>query len=292
MKFNSVISTLFVVFMASVLFFSCENRRAAGRSGEIVFDSIVVKEHIPMLEVNDTTLPYADVSVSFTYPVKFKDSESLSRLQQIFKGTFFSDTEYDSMSPQDAVDLYLSRYTERYKEFSNMYYEDKARLGEGNMPMWYWYYMSVNNKILFQNQSILSYAVENSIYEGGAHGSFGVVNTNVDLNELVTITEEDLFIPGYYNPLTEKIVNNLMKDYDVEVADSLLMRGFFTIEDIVPNNNFWLNEIGINYSYNQYEIAPYFMGVIEVSIPYSELKDIIIPDGIISKNFLSESESE
>ena len=26
--------------------------------------------------------------------------------------------------------------------------------------------------------------------------------------------------------------------------------------DIVPNNNFWLNEEGISYSYNQYEIAP------------------------------------
>ena len=47
-----------------------------------------------------------------------------------------------------------------------------------------------------------------------------------------------------------------MINYEVAEPDSLLMRGFFTVEDIVPNNNFWLNDEGINYTYNQYEIAP------------------------------------
>lgn len=76
-----------------------------------------------------------------------------------------------------------------------------------------------------------------------------------------------------------------MNQYDAEVPDSLLMRGFFTIEDIAPNNNFWLNDEGIHYSYNQYEIAPYSMGVIDVVVPYTELEDIILPDGIIARYF-------
>ena len=54
------------------------------------FDSIVVKEHVQLIEVNDTTLPYADVNISFLYPKKFKSKEDLARLQQIFVGTFFS----------------------------------------------------------------------------------------------------------------------------------------------------------------------------------------------------------
>ncbi len=73
---------------------------------------------------------------------------------------------------------------------------------------------------------------------------------------------------------------------NVDVPDSLLMKGFFTIEDIVPNNNFWLDEIGIHYSYNQYEIAPYSMGVIDVTVPYSDISDILLPDGIISRHFM------
>lgn len=78
-----------------------------------------------------------------------------------------------------------------------------------------------------------------------------------------------------------------MKDFNAEIPDSLLMRGFFTIDDIVPNENFWLSEKGIHYSYNQYEIAPYAMGVIDVTVPYSELTDILLPESIVSKLFLN-----
>lgn len=274
-----------LILLTGIILISCDERKGGLKSSRIDFDSIVVTQHIPLLQVNDTTLPYADVNISFTYPVKFRNSESLVRLQQIFQGTFFGDSNYDTLLPQEAVDQYLKEYTDRYQSLSNYYYEDKARI-EGKMPSWYWYFMNNSNKILFKSDSILSYAVEYSDYEGGAHGSYRITYTNIDLNELVTLTEEDLFVPGYFNPLTEKIVDQLMKDFDAEVADSLLMKGFFTIEDIVPNNNFWLDGENINYSYNQYEIAPYAMGVIDVSVPYTELTDILLPDGVISKYFL------
>lgn len=274
-----------LILLTGIILISCDERKGGLKSSRIDFDSIVVTQHIPLLQVNDTTLPYADVNISFTYPVKFRNSESLVRLQQIFQGTFFGDSNYDTLLPQEAVDQYLKEYTDRYQSLSNYYYEDKARI-EGKMPSWYWYFMNNSNKILFKSDSILSYAVEYSDYEGGAHGSYRITYTNIDLNELVTLTEEDLFVPGYFNPLTEKIVAQLMKDFDAEVADSLLMKGFFTIEDIVPNNNFWLDGENINYSYNQYEIAPYAMGVIDVSVPYTELTDILLPDGVISKYFL------
>ena len=284
MRTNSLFYTAILVLIVTSILASCEGNRRGGKSTRIEYDSIVYADHIPLLIENDTTMPFADVNISFTYPTKFRDAESLARLEQIFKGTFFGDIEYDSMTPQEAMDQYVSNYTERYKSLSNYYYEDLARL-ESNIPTWYWYYMQTSNKILFENDSILSYAVEYGDYEGGAHGSYSIIYTNIDLNELVTISEEDLFVPDYYRRLTDKIVKSLMKQYDVDNPDSLLSNGFFTIEDIVPNNNFWLSDDGINYSYNQYEIAPFSMGVIDVLVPYSELGDIILPDGIIARYF-------
>lgn len=284
MKTNRIFYAVLTVLLALSAVVSCDGKWRGGNASLIKYDSIVVAKNIPLLNDNDTTLPFADVTVSFTYPVKFKDAKSLERLQQIFKGTFFGDMEFDTMTPEQAMDRYINEYSERYKSLSNLYYEDQARLG-GKAPSWYWYYMNNKNSILFQNDSILSYAVEYSDYEGGAHGSYNIIYTNIDLNELVTISEEDLFVPGYFNKLTDKIIQNLMKENDVEVPDSLLMKGFFTIEDIVPNNNFWLSDSAIHYSYNQYEIAPYAMGVIDVVVPYRELKDILIPNSIISRYF-------
>ena len=157
------------------------------------------------------------------------------------------------------------------------------------MPVWYWYTMSNRNKILFQNDSLLSYAVEYSDYEGGAHGSYRVLYTNIDLNRLNTISEEDLFVPDYFKPLTDIILHRLMDQYNAITPDALLLNGFFTIEDIVPNNNFWINDEGLHYSYNQYEIAPYAMGVIDVTVPYSDLTDILLPETMISGYMIQSS---
>ena len=46
-------------------------------------------------------------------------------------------------------------------------------------------------------------------------------------------------------------------------------------EEIKPNGNFLLSEEGIVYIFNQYEIAPYAAGVIELTIPWDEVSDIL-----------------
>lgn len=267
------------------MFFSCKN--PSKKTGDsIVFDSVIVARQIPLLETNDTTLPYSDVEIKFTYPIKFGNQEDLESLQKIFIGTFFNDLQYDSLTPQEAVDSYLKNYSEEYKSLSNNYYSDKQRLPDGDTPVWYWYQLINTNKILFRNDSLLSYAVEYYDYTGGAHGSYRIMYFNIDLVNIVTISEEDIFVPNYQKILTDKLLTQLMKKHGVSSADSLLTIGFFNIDDILPNNNFWMNNEGIHYAFNQYEIAPYSMGVIDITIPYSEMSDIILPNGIASRYFL------
>ena len=288
MNKNRLTAAMLAVFIIT-MFFSCKNIRKKPDTA-ITFDTIIVAKQIPLLQ-NDTAQPYADVDIKFIYPVKFGTPEDLARLQQIFVGTFFTDIQYDVLSPQDAVNKYLENYIASYQALSNDYYSDKSRLPEGETPVWYYYQLNISNKILFQDDSLLSYAVEYSDYTGGAHGSYRILYYNIDLNDLVTISEEDLFVPGYYKPLTDIILRSLMKKYNVTAPDSLLTKGFFTIEDIVPNNNFWMDDKGLHYTYNQYEIAPYSMGPIDVTIPYEELKPILKPNNIIER-FFSKKENE
>ena len=283
MRKNNFIYASLVLFLLSCAFFSCKKTKQT--STQITFDSIVVNEHIPLLHANDTTLPFADVKVNFVYPVQFGEKEDLARLQQIFIGTFFNSVHLDSLSPKAAVEKYIADYSEEYKSLSNDYYAEKSRLPKGETPQWYWYYMYNTNKIMFQNDSLLSYAVEYSDYTGGAHGSHRITYTNVDLINLVTISEEDIFVPNYKKPLTDIIIKRLMIQNNVTVPDSLINLGFFDIDDISPNNNFWLSDKGIHYSYNQYEIAPYSSGVIDVNIPYEDLSAILKENNALQRFF-------
>ena len=270
-----IIATLALVALFAT---SCFNK-----SKSVQFDNLAINEKVYLFADNDTTKPFANVEIDFTYPKNFKSKENLLRLQEIFNGTFFNDMSYDSLSPKEALNTYLEAYTKDYRELSNQYYEDMGNLEGDNQPSWYWYQLNKSNEILFEDESILSYSVEHYYYEGGAHGSLSAMYYTIDLNNLTTITEESIFKPNFHHFLTERIIHNLMKKYEVNAPEELLNEGFFDINDIAPNNNFWIDNVGVHYIFNQYEIAPYSMGPIEVTVPYQEIQSIIIPESIAGK---------
>ena len=45
--------------------------------------------------------------------------------------------------------------------------------------------------------------------------------------------------------------------------------------EITPNGNFTVSEKGITYTFNQYEIGPYALGIIGITIPWDEIDNII-----------------
>jgi len=61
------------------------------------------------------------------------------------------------------------------------------------------------------------------------------------------------------------------------------------VDAIKPNENFYITDESINYVFNPYEIAPYYMGQTEVVIPFYRLKDILKPNSIIS--YLTDKEA-
>ena len=268
------------IVLAGLFVISCTKK-----SNKLEFDNISLNKKIYLFPDNDTTKPFADVEIELNYPKSFRNKEDLARLQEIFNGTFFNEESYGYLSANEALDLYLEKYTEEYREIGNQYYQDMENLEGDNQPSWYYYQLHKSNEILYEDENILSYSVDHATYTGGAHGSLQVLYYTIDLNSLTTITEEDIFTPNYHQFLTTKIIENLMKNYEVNTPEELINEGFFDVNDIAPNSNFWLNNEGVHYIYNQYEIAPYSMGPIEVTIPYEDIQSIIIPESIAGKQF-------
>ncbi|MDD2244654.1 MAG: DUF3298 domain-containing protein [Dysgonamonadaceae bacterium] len=288
MKTKSILAVLLVIY-AALWFNGCDNENNKSNTS-VEFDTIVVQKQIPLIEVADSTLPFADFKINFIYPSKFGNDSSLIKLQQIFVQEFFGDSIDSSLSVINALNQYQTNYTKEYQSLSEYFESDKQKM-DGKIPMWYWYFINLENIINFKNDSLLSFAVEYSDYTGGAHGSFNVKNVNVDLKKIKVIKEQDIFIADYKPILTEKILNRLMEKYNISTIDSLDTAGFIFPEGIAPNNNFWLDADSIHYEYNQYEIAPYYMGVTEVAIPYSDLNNILLPDGFL-KWFINKEQKD
>ena len=63
-------------------------------------------------------------------------------------------------------------------------------------------------------------------------------------------------------------------------SQSLKDAGFFS-DTVKATDNFYITHEGIGFFYNQYDIAPYASGCIDIFIPFPELKEVLVSGGII-----------
>ncbi len=137
---------------------------------------------------------------------------------------------------------------------------------------------------LLNDQNIYSYGINRYVFMGGAHGLTTLNYFNFDLKNGKQIKESDLFKVGFEETLTSllktRIVEQSNEDPNVETIISLDDTDYW-VDAIKPNSNFYITDESINYVFNPYEIAPYYMGITEVVIPFDRLKDMLNKPSVI-----------
>jgi hypothetical protein len=114
------------------------------------------------------------------------------------------------------------------------------------------------------------------VYEftGGAHGNYGIVYSVYDLPSRRQVTYQQLFKTGIENALLQLLLEYAKRNYGLAPAQKLTDGGFF--EDFLPvTDNFYLTNKTVTFCYTPYEVAPYAMGMISVTIPYEKLRPLL-----------------
>ena len=119
-------------------------------------------------------------------------------------------------------------------------------------------------------------------YNGGAHSAHSYTNRVIDLSTGLRITEKELFREDYQDDLAKIIVECIALANNVGDALELENIGFFNIKEIYPNKNFYVDEMGITYIFNEYEIAAYALGAVTVRIPYEKIRHLLLPSAPIA----------
>lgn len=136
-----------------------------------------------------------------------------------------------------------------------------------------WY---LNDSTAVVNNSSDILCVKNTMenYLGGAHGAYNVTYTNFDMRTGNVLYVKDIFTPGSDKKLNKLIEQGIRKHLEMKPGETLQDGGLFE-NTVSANENFAITKEGIEFLYNQYEIAPYAFGVIEVKLSYKELDDIL-----------------
>ncbi len=134
--------------------------------------------------------------------------------------------------------------------------------------------------ILMNGSHILSFYIDHYAFTGGAHGiqtrQFTVVNL---------WTGKEVELKNIFKENTEAQLSSIISDKIHEMnhlptTQSLKDAGFFS-DTVKPTDNFYITHEGIGFFYNQYDIAPYASGTIDVFVPFRELKDVLVAGGVI-----------
>lgn len=240
---NSLKSVVSIV--ASVMLLSC----VIGCTASV--EKVELERRIPLCEDSEMAL---QMSCSFDWPLKGYNQSSLRAIQRNIIHAMFPDAD-SANDPEQAFLQWCNEYKTEYRQtnlsddiddespFLNW---ERAFYGEMKEPC----------------NGIVSYVYDHYIYTGGAHGGTYRGTINMDERTGRVLTESDIFKSDYYQPLT-----SLLREYLPKCAD---MDMIFDAS-ISPSDNFYVTSEGITYVYQQYEIGPYVLGIVEVLIPWSEL---------------------
>ena len=118
-----------------------------------------------------------------------------------------------------------------------------------------------NNNFLVIDYSIYSYT-------GGAHGNGWSVSYVLDKNDLHFLHIDEVIYEKYFDIIHQLSLKKLEKDGRIEDLFS---------KDFDVSDNFYFNNDSLYLYYNNYEIAPYVAGPIEIGFDYNEIKQYMTP---------------
>ncbi len=124
------------------------------------------------------------------------------------------------------------------------------------------------------NDYYYSLEISEYSYLGGAHGSSRIYGLNFNKNTGELATYESVFIDDM-KKIEEVLLPIVRENLLAQELDSMLFNP--NLDELpLPNiANFLFTDDGIRFYYEEYEIAPYVVGVISIEIKYEDIQEIL-----------------
>ena len=218
------------------------------------------EQAIPLAEGRTDSL---SLLVSLDYPVKGAPEETLGKITRGILNAAF-DLEVEPGSVEETATRYEDDLKDAY--FTENGDPDGA---PGGVMSWE---DRINGYFSGKYKNYASYMVEYYGFRGGAHGINTMTSVVFDTKTGETVPEEVFFADGYHAPVAALIQAHLPEalENDPENLAAIFEPGL-----VGPNGNYEVTKDSVTWYYQPYDIAPYYLGVISVSVPWAELKPYI-----------------
>lgn len=234
---------------------------------QLSFDTLSVEKRVTL--TTDTNSPAYEMKINVKY-VKEGSDDMRKSVNDAITAKIFN---LHNVDIKMAVDSFVNENTRTYlKDMRPLYMEDKRDIDR--RPI-YEYAADIKTRTEDGREGVVTYFIDMYNFEGGAHGLTQLLTLNFDKATGKTLTLDDVMVPGYKVKLNELLQKALMDKADCKDINELHDKGYLFSMEMYPSSNFILGKDGITFIYNPYEIAPYALGRIELTISNSTLEPLL-----------------
>lgn len=230
------------------------------------------KSDVHVLDLPDVpkiSRPSAKIDLLLLYPPKTVNQQLINAID-LSMASFILNDSLSIGDPELLVENITFDYFESYREAT----DGIPNIETTSSFNWL---KKLTMEVLYNENSLLTLKFNKYGYTGGAHGvniaRFRVFN----LRENKPVELSDIFIKDFEEELNSILDKKLRKLNGVLPEEKLEESGFL-VDKIVFNDNFYMNNDGIGFFYNVYEIASYATGPTELFCTFYDLKNILRPD--------------
>ncbi|HAI76303.1 MAG TPA: hypothetical protein DCM08_08640 [Microscillaceae bacterium] len=217
--------------------------------------------------------PFPNCGATFEVDYLWVDKESATAtlLNQAIGAAWHGDKQ----TPEQEADAFINAYKQDF--------EDAFKGSEiDTLNLFFMYESKTVDTCLLNTPELLVLSRFSYIYAAGAHGTYGTDFLNLDVKTGQVISLEQLFKPDFEKLLAVAIEKAIRKSFQIPTGQRLAEYGFWTDQLPLPDA-FGLTREGLRVIYGLYNIAPYAMGEIDVTVSYQEIKALLRKKTVIDK---------
>ncbi len=225
----------------------------------VVIDSLTLEENFTY---RDDTTTICQTKTHLSYPKAYISDKDLEQLNTLLSQLLFEDIYEqgcDIIAIADSANMRIGR------EMTQNRLPDEETESALNTPI---HYNTTHIKPIYNDRNFLVYCKYNESYTGGAHGIYGSNYYVIYLPEMRVITVNDIFHIEDSDNIALHLTEQLLKDKNATNQEELYSIGYFDAEDILPTDNFYINNNGITWVYNPYEIGCYAIGDTHITLSF------------------------
>lgn len=251
---------IFCTLVITLTMFGCSPEKSAGGKAAppFTFTMQTVSQNYQPTEGDSSR----QAVVNFQYPLFSGKAAAVDSLNLFIKGILLSTTFRDSngVTIQDAAQLFIDEY--KYNLQDQPEFSERWELRE-------------DIEVVFQSKSVVSLSVSEYLFTDGAHGDFSTIFYNIHPKTGRQLTLADFIEPGS-EPLLEQLAEQKFRQIrQVSAEQSWSEAGYWFENDVFYlTDNMAVQEDGMLFLYNPYEIAPYSEGMIKLLLTNAELASV------------------